>query len=256
MGLSDDTQTSTSTSSTAPTNPAVTATTNNLLGKLDTATNAGVPVFDKSLFAGAGPTTIGAQDASLAAAGNPDYASGVSGAIKSFGNTAAGNDFGMNDPGYARLRQNAIDDALKNVGAGFTASGRFGGGSYTDQATKSAFDAASGLDYANYQNDITRQQQAAALLPSLYGAAQQPSATMGAVGAAQDANSQGALLGENDRFQRKNGNLWDTLGRASSILAGTAGASGNTTTNSTTTPTTPWWQSLGGLGISAAGAFL
>lgn len=252
---SEDTQTSTNTSTTAPTNPQVTATTNNLLTKLDTATNAGVPVFNKSLYSPAGATTQGAWDASLGAAGNPDYANGVKGAIKSFGNTAAGNDFGMNDPGYASLRQNAIDDAIKNVGQGFVTSGRFGGGSYTDQATKSAFGAASGLDYQNYQNDIARQQQAASILPSLYGAAQQPAATQGAVGAAQDANASGILQGANDLFQRQNGAPWDTLARSSSILAGTAGASGNTTTSSETSPATPWWQSLLGAGAVGAGIY-
>lgn len=254
--MGEPTQTTTNVSSTAPTNPQVTATTNNLLTKLDTATNAGVPVFDKSLYSPAGATTTGAWNASLGAAGNPDYANGVSGAIKSFGNTAAGNDFGMNDPGYASLRQNAIDDAIKNVGAGFVTSGRLGGMSYIDDATKSAFNAASGLDYTNHQNDIARQQQAASILPSLYGAAQQPAATQGAVGAAQDANASGILQGANDLLQRQNGAPWDTLARASSILNGTAGASGNTTTNTSTQPTTPWWQSMIGGGIGLAGAFL
>jgi hypothetical protein len=253
---SEPTQTTTNTSTTGSANPQVTATTNNLLSKLDTATNAGVPVFGQSLYSPSGSTTQGAWNGSLAAAANPDYASGVSGAIKSFGNTAAGGSFGMNDPGYATLRQNLIDDTQSNINSQFTNSGRFGGGSHVSSLGEGIGNAVAGLDYSNYQSDIARQQQAAQMLPGLFGAAQQPSATQGAVGAAQDANQQGILQGANDLFQRQNGAQWDTLSRASSILNGTAGAAGTTTTNTSTQPSTPWWQSALGLGIGAAGAFL
>jgi hypothetical protein len=254
--MGERTQTATNTSTTTPTNPHVTATTNNLLSKLDSATNAGVPVNNVSLFSPAGATTQGAWKSSLDAANSPDYMSSVNGAIKSFGNAAAGNDYGMNDPGYAALRQNTIDDTQSAVNGQFNNSGRFGGGTHVGALGEGIAKATSALDYGNFQNDRQWQAQAAGFLPSLYAARQAPSAIMGAVGSAQDANAQGRLLGENDRIQRVQGAPWDTLGRASSILNGTAGASGNTTTNTSTQPQTPWWQSALGLGIGAAGAFL
>lgn len=250
------TNTTSNTSTSTPTNPDVSATTSKLAQKLSGLADQSPAAFSQSLYSPAGGTTQGAWNASLGAAANPNYASGVSGAIKSFGNTAAGNDFGMNDPGYATLRQNAIDDAIKNVGAGFVNSGRFGGGSYTDAATTGAFNAAAGLDYTNYQNDIQRQQQAASILPSLYGAAQQPAATQGAVGAAQDANQQGILQGNADLYTRQQQAPLQWLQGVTSAAAGNASGSGTTTTGTQTTPATPWWQTLGSAALGGASLFL
>lgn len=244
------TNTTTNTTTTAPTNPQVTATTNNLLTKLDTATNAGVPVFNQSLYVPNGATTQQGQNMALSAAGNPDFTSGIGGALKSFGNAAAGNDFGTNDPGYATLRANAANDAQSLINGQFNNSGRFGGGSNAKAVGEGVTNAIAGLDYTNFQNDRNWQTQAAGLLPGLFSANQLPASVYGNVGAAQDQNSNAERQAANDLYQRVNGAPWDTLGRASSILSGTAGSSGNTTTQTQTSPQTPWWQSALGLGVS------
>lgn len=250
------TNTTSNTSTSTPTNPDVNATTSLLAQKLGGLANQSPAAFGSSLYSPSGATTQQGQSMALGAANNSDFTGSVNGAIKSFGNTAAGNDFGMNDPGYATLRQNAIDDAIKNVGAGFVNSGRFGGGSYTDQATKSAFDAASGLDYTNYQNDIQRQQQAAQILPSLYQAGQLPASIYGSVGAAQDANQQGILQGNADLYTRQQQAPLNWLQGVTSAAAGNASGAGTTTTGTQTTPATPWWQTAGSLALGGASLFL
>lgn len=241
--------TNTSTSTTSSSNKNVTATLNNLLGGINTAYKAGAPATPNySTFSPAGATTQGAWASSLGAANNPDYSNSVNAAIKSFGNTAAGNDFGMNDPGYAALRAKAGNDAQSQINQQFNNSGRLGGGSANQAVGEGVTNALAGMDYTNYQNDIARQQAAVGQLGNLYGMAQQPAATQGAVGAAVDSNSQGILSGNYDLAQRQNNNQTDWLAKLSSILSGNAQTAGTTTTNST--PATPWWQSALGIGAS------
>jgi hypothetical protein len=249
------TNTTTSTSSTAPANPDVTATQSKLLKGLQGAYDGGMKVFDKSLYAGTGSNTQAGWDATLAAAQNPAYSGAVNGAIGDFGDIAAGNRFGMNDPGYARLREKAASDALQTVGKSFGASGRFGGGSYLESAGEGVGNAIAGMDYANFQNDQQRQAQAAGMLPGLFQAGLAPGAAMGAVGGAQDADAQARLMGDNDLFRRQNDGNWDTLARSSSILAGTAPVGGMNTTNTQTSPATPWWQTAGA-GVIGLGSMI
>ena len=230
-------------------------------------------------------------------------------------NVAQGGAFGTNDPGYARMRQGALDDALTGVGSSFLTDGRFGSSIMGDAAGEAATETLAGLDYANFQNDQQRQMAAlsaiegqrqqgannraaalsasdaarlnqagarmsalgaqggvaqnqfamgqqgfanaagaAASIPSFYSAMQLPAQTQLGIGQLLDADSLAARQADYDLFRRQNDSGWATLGNASSILAGTAGSSGQQ--QSVTTPTTPWWQSALGLGISAAGAFL
>lgn len=247
------TSTTSNTSSSAPSNPAVTTTQTKLLDGLSGAYDKGMKVFDKPLYAGAGTNTQAGWDTTLAAARNPAYSGAVNGAISDFGDIAAGKRFGMNDPGYAQLRQKAASDALSSVGKSFGNSGRFGGGSYLESAGEGVGNAIAGMDYANFQNDQQRQSQAAQMLPGLYQAGLAPGATMGAVGGAQDANAQASLMAENDKFRRDNDGAWDTLARSSSILAGTAPVGGMTTTGTQTQPETPWWQTAMGYVAGNAG---
>lgn len=252
-GPSDSTQTTSSTSTTAPTNPQVTATTNNLLTKLDTATNAGVPVFNQSLYVPNGATTQQGQGMALSAASNPDFASGIGGAIKSLGNAAAGNDMGQGDAAYATLRAKAGNDALTSVNSVFNNSGRFGGGTNAKAAGEGVTNALAGLDVNQLQNDRNWQAQAAGLLPGLFSASQLPSGIYGAVGNAQDADANAQRQAANDLYQRVNGAPWDTLGRASSVLNGTTANTPQTTQQINTTPSTPWYQTAiaGGLGLGS-----
>jgi hypothetical protein len=61
-----------------------------------------------------------------------------------------------NSAAFKRLRQGVVDDTLSNLGSQFTASGRFGGGSYIDTASEGLGDALAGLDYSNMQNNRYR----------------------------------------------------------------------------------------------------
>ena len=240
------TQTATSTS--GPSNPAVTATQTKLLEGLQGAYDSGVKVFDKPLYPGVGPTTQNAWAETLNAAGNPDYAAGIAGATKDFADIAAGNRFGMDDPGYATLRNKVANDTATKIYGDFNNSGLFGADSNMRAAGEGLGNALAGLDYANFQNDQARQERAASYLPQLFQAGLAPGAAMGAVGSAQDADALAARQAENDLFRRTNDTAWDKLARSSSILSGTAANSGTTTTS--TTPTTPWWQSALGLGVA------
>lgn len=247
MGGSTQQATTTSGSS----NPQINSLVSNLAGKTNAALDAGAPaVFNKSLYGGVGDTTKNSWASVLGAAGNPDYASGIGGAISSLGNAAAGNAYGMNDPGYAALRAKAGDDALTSVNSVFNNSGRLGGGSNVKAAGEGVTNALSGMDYANFQNDRTFQQQAASMLPALFQGAQLPGATQGAVGAAQDADTQASLLGQNDLQQRTGNANTDYLAKITSMLGGQAPAGGQTSTS--TTPSPPWWMGLLGTAASLA----
>lgn len=243
--------TNTTTTQSNPTNPAITATLNKLLGSgggVQGLFDKGPQVFNQSEYAGVGPTTTAAQDASLAAAGNPDYASGVTGALSDQAAKASGQNIGLNDPTYQAMRDKLSSDVMGQVGSSFTNSGRFGGGSYVNAATNDLTGALGGLDYQQVLNGQQQQQQAISNLPGLFSALQAPSATAGAVGGAQDANAQATLSGNADLFNRQNNGQLTLLQQLSGILNGSSPAAGTTTTN--TSPATPWWQSA--LGIGAA----
>lgn len=237
--MGGDTQTTTSTS--APSNPAVDATVTKILGGVNSQLDTSPKVFGESLYGGVGPTTQQGWTSALTAANNPDYTSGIKGAIKSYSDIAAGN-FG-NDP----VRTNLINDVTTNANNSFNASGLFGSDSNQRAVGQ-------GLGAALGQYDQSRQAQAAQLLPSLFQSSLLPSTVQGQIGGAQDANTQAALLGRNDLYRRTNDAQRDNLAWGSSVLTGPASASGTTQTQ--TQPATPWWQSALGLGIGAAGAFL
>jgi hypothetical protein len=243
--------TTTSSSSTAPTNPDVQATASKLAKGIGAEFDKGPQVFGESMFQPAGATTQDAWQKALGAAGNQDYANGVSGAIREFGDIASGNRMGQLDPQYQRLRENAMNDAVTNVGQGFNSAGRFGGGSYIKDATEAAGDTAARMDLARLSQDEANRAQAAGMLPGLFSAAQQPATITGAVGSAQDANQQGILQGRADLQQRQANGWTDLIAKLTSAGAGNAAASGMTTTNNMTKPETPWWQSMMGLGLQA-----
>lgn len=244
MGAS--TQTTTSTNN--PSNPDVNPTVSTLLRGLQGAYGEGVEVFDQSLYPGVGDTTRSAWDSTLSAANNPGYSNALGGAMTEFGDIAQGNRFGMDDPGYATLRNNLANDVLTRTNTSFNNSGLFGSDSNQRAAGEGLGNALAGLDYSNFQSDQARQERALSYLPQIFQASLAPSAAMGAVGSAQDADALATRQGENDLFRRQNDNVWDALARSSSILNGTAGAGGSTQT--TTSPSTPWWQSALGLGLA------
>jgi hypothetical protein len=247
---SEDTQTTSSTSSSAPTNPAVTATTNKLLGGINDAYDAGLKVNPVSLYGGVGDTTKQSWQQALNASANPDYANGVNGAISSFADTAAGKNIGVDAPGYQTIRNKLQNDVLTATNGAFNNSGLFGSDNNQTAAASGLTDSLGALDLQQYNNGIAQQQAAVPILQQLYAASQQPAATAGAVGAAKDADTQATLLGNNDLFRRTNDSQTDLLAKLSSILNGTAATSGNTTTQTNTSPApNPWYAALG-LGAS------
>lgn len=188
------------TSSTQPSNPQVTQTVNQLLGGVRDAYSAGPQVFNQSLYTGQGGNTQAGLAGLLSSAQNPNYfgaandyagdligsgglTGGQQGSIGAVGNiggqymgfaggggpsltestmmdTAMGNRFGMDDPGYAAVRQRLSDDVSREVGQTFTNSGRFGSGSHVDSLTSALTSNLGALDYSNFQNDQNRQMQA------------------------------------------------------------------------------------------------
>lgn len=211
-----------------PSNPDVNPTISRLLqgvqGTYGSTSAAGTPAAMTSGWA-----------SQLSAANNPDYASGVNGAIKDFADVAAGNRFGQDDPGYAAVRQGAIDDTLTNVNSSFLTDGRFGSTVQGEAAGRGVSQTIAGLDYGNQQQDIARQQAAAQMLPSMFAAGQSPGAVQTAVG------------------QQQREAPWYNLGQASAIASGNYGAGGSTSTQ--TQPGAPWWQAPVAIGGTLAGAF-
>jgi hypothetical protein len=228
MGSSTNKTTTTSGSA----SPQVTATVNKLAKGISDAYHPGA-----SSYVAPSSTTTGGWQNSLNAANNPNFASGIAGALSSFGNRAAGNELGQNDPGYAALRAKLTDDTLSNVNSIFTGSGRFGSGSHVNSAASGLADSLAGLDYKQYGDSLARQSEAANMLPQLFAAGQLPSSIQQSVGASMDADKKAQEAG-----------VWDYLNRATGTVTGAAGAAGTSTT--TSTPTAPLWQQLLGVGLS------
>lgn len=241
-------------SSTASNSPQVTALTNQLAGGLSGLVNKGSSVYGSPLYTGLGATTQTGVQNLTNAAGNQNYGTNVNAAMNEFGQIAAGNRFGQAAPGYADLRQNTIDDTLSATNNAFNASGRFGGGANVLAANKGVGQAIAGLDYGNYQNDQQRQMAAAAALPGLFSASLAPGQAQIAAGSIQDQDSLAQRQAQAQLFDAQNNRSWNDYARASSILAGTAGAAGQTTTN--TQPAPSLFQQLLGGGLAIGSAFL
>ena len=220
------------TTTTGSNSPAVTATVNKLATGIGNAYQPG-----GTAYVAPSSTTTGGWAGSLAAANNPAFASGIGGALTSYGNRAAGNELGQNDPGYLALRNKLQNDVTSGVNSSFNNSGLFGSDSNVKSLTSGLTDSLGALDYKQYSDSLARQSEAANLLPSLFAANQLPSSIQQSVGASMDADA-----------KAKEAGIWDYLNRATGTLSGAAGAAGTNTT--TSTPTPPLWQVLLGAGIN------
>lgn len=244
------TNTTTNSSTSGLNNAALNNAVTTIGNQLNTQLGAGSKVFDKSMYPGISSQTQNAANSLYYNPMNSGYSQAVGDTMGEMGAIASGQRFGTNDPSYALMRQNLMDDAVKSVGSAFTSSGRFGGGSYIDTATNSAFDAAAGLDVANRQSDIARQQFATQALPGLYSAGTLPMQAQLQAGQIYDADALATRSAEADLFDRTQNAGWNTLQRGATVLAGTAPSAGTTATNtSTQSQNVPWWQT--GLGIGA-----
>lgn len=312
----------TNTTTTGSADPMVKQTLDQLLGGVQSIWKQGVPTYNHSLYSPAGPTTQnawaqGAGNArSLLQGGGLDTMqrqadSALSGIGRDYGNLGDHNGlttaqqgamsganalggqyaglagaYGQDTPGYANLRSNAANDALSSINGVFNNSGRFGGGSNAKAAGEGVTNALSGLDYANYQNNVNNQYRSLDSQQGVYGnvfnMGQQgvgnqfnalagrtgiqdqlfnngqtaignqnnALATLGGVGAAQDANRQGILTGNANLFNAQHGNRLALLQQLLGGFSGAAPAGGSQTTS----PGVPWWQQIAGLGIAGLGA--
>jgi hypothetical protein len=212
--------------------------------------------FDKPLYAGTGATTDNALSTMLAGANNPAAGQAFGNTFSEVSDIAAGNRFGMNDPGYAALRSGLENDVTTANLSAFNNSGLFGSDSNRTALTKDLTSALGGLDYANFQNDVARQERAQASQAGAFQNTLLPGQTALGIGQLQDQDAQAALQADSDLYLRQQGAPTDFLAKLSSILAGNAASGG--TNSTTTTPIqqpNPLQLLLSG-GLGAAGLFL
>lgn len=159
----------------------------------------------------------GRSDADKAFAGMASGAQDRSLTEQQLMNVAKGGAFGQNAPGYARLRQDALDDALGGVGSAFLTNGRFGSNVMGDAAGEAATGVLAGMDYQNYQNDIGRQERA---LGAIEGQRQQGFQNAFNATGAQDASRlsqigarMGAIGASDQARMAQSGMFMDATGR-------------------------------------------
>lgn len=191
-----------------------------------------------STYVAPSSTTTNSWQQALNAANNGTYTGGLAGALASYGNRAAGNELGLNDPLYQQQRATLTDDVLKTVNGQFNSMGQLGSDQSRTAAARGLADSLGALDTQQRNESYNRQAEGANMLSSLYQASLLPSSITGSVGAAQDADAQAKALGG-----------LDYLGKFMSLLNGASGAAGTTTTTSM-----PWWKVGLGTAATALGA--
>ena len=250
--MNGGTQTTQSTSSTAPSNPMVTATMNQLLTGVQSEYAKGPKVNPELQYAGAGSTTQQGWNSALGAANNQNFTSGLDAAIADQSKVASGDYLNQMDPNAQALIDRTANQTAADINASMGADGAYGSNIHTGALgdTIGALRQQGAMDNRNFQ--YGRQQAAMQNLPQLYSARQLPASTFAAVGGAQDANTQAEIMARNDLFRKQNDAGANWLGQFTSILNGNAQTAGNTTTQTNTTPTPPLWSSLLGLGLAFA----
>ncbi len=249
--------TTTQVASSAPSNPDVNPTLSKLLKGVQSEYDANPKgyFFDKNMYAGTGGTTDNALAGMLSGSQNPMYGQAFGNTFSDMADTAAGGKLGQNDPGYAAVRSNLINDVTTNDLSAFNNSGMFGSDSNRKSLSQGLGAALGGLDMQQYDNSIARQQAAQAGLAGAYGNTMLPQKTALGIGQMQDTDAQAQLQGEADLYTRKMGAPTDFLAKLSSLLAGNAATGGSTSTSSSTVPIqqpNPLQLLLGGgLGIAS-----
>lgn len=188
-----------------------------------------------TLYKGMGTTTRNALDKLLSSSNPSGYSTYLDSAIGDIGSVAAGQRYGEADPGYATLRQNVANDALTSSLSAFNNSGLFGSDSNQLKTSEGVASALAGLDYANFQNDQSRQERAIGMLPGMRDAALAPARTALEVGAAEDADASAVQTAGYNR-------LLEVLG----AFNGSQESAGMK-------EETPWWQQLLGYVAGNAG---
>jgi hypothetical protein len=270
-------------SSTAPSNPQVTTTLNQLLGGVQNAYAAGPTTT------GAGATTQQGWQSALNAANNGNYATGINSALtgtnnllanggltgtqqnaitgsnniaNQYGQLAAQAGQGQNAPGYQAIRNKLSNDVMTGTNAAFNNSGLFGTDNNQTAAALGLTQGLGGLDYSNYQyqqgqQNTDLQNQLAAMNNGASIAQQGTSNTSALAQLLPQIFAGGQLPGQvqqqvgaaqdanTQNLANKNINL---LSQLSSILNGNAQTAGSTTTQ--TSPAPNLLQSILGAGVA------
>lgn len=190
-----------------------------------------------------------------------------------------GTAFDQDAPGYQTLRNKLRDDTATGIYNDFNNSGLFGSDNNLETAGEGIATALAGLDYGNYQNSINNKYRSLDAQRGIFGdtfnmgqtgignqfnALGGQAATAGQqfgmgqtaltnqqgaidalsqIGAAQDANAQGALLGRADLFDRTKSAELDRLAKIGGIFGDPIEAANEA----------PWWQQALGWFANNAG---
>lgn len=217
-------------------------------GDISTVYGKGPQTFDKPLYAGLSDTTKGGL-ASLLGTDTSGLTNGLNGAMDYYSSVARGEQMGVNDPNYNRVRQGVINDTTGAVGSAFTSLGRNASDAHVSTLTNSLADSLAGMDVARLNQDYARRDAATAALPGLYSAMQLPAQTQLGVGQYMDQDAQAKRMAEYDQSQRVNNADYNHLAQYLSLMQG--GAQSGVIQQ----PSNPWLDALG-LGVNLAGAFL
>lgn len=228
----------TNTTSSSLANPLMEQAGNTIGSLLNSQTQAGVKPFTGNLAPDLSGQTMAGVNALSGNPNNAAYGAGITNAINQQAQIAAGN-FGA-DPTRDRL----IDDVSTNTNAILQGSGRFGSGSHENALIDQV-----GGSLAQY--DYGRQQQAIANLPTLYQSSMLPASAQLQAGQIMDSQNLAKANEAARLFDATQNAGWNTLGRAGSIFAGTAPATG---TNTTQSQQQPWWMAPAQIGGTILGA--
>jgi hypothetical protein len=222
------------------------------LGKLTGQLNTKAPVFGESLFAGAGTGTKNAWNQGTSFANSlisgGGYTAPMTTAMGKFGglgDTYKGlaTAYDPNSAAYQTLRGGIRDDVLTDVASLGASNGRYGSTSFNKGAAEGLGQALAGLDYTNMQNDVNNRFRAADSQAGIYSGMfdmgqrgidnrQGAIDALSQIGAAQDANAQGALLGRADLFDRTKNAELDRLIKIGAAFGDPVGAANEA----------PFWQ--------------
>jgi hypothetical protein len=206
-----------------------------IIGNLQTEYAKGPQVFDQSLYKPMSGETTG-----LIGQGLGDINAQRGGVV---GDVAAGQWLGGNANPYfeANLAQSK-DNAMKDVNALFTTSGRFGSGSHVGKAVDTLGNLENTARSQNFENEYARMMGA-------QGALQQGTATGLGYTGMMDADAQAKQLGDFDLFTRQTQAPFQQAGDYLGLLNASANAPG-------VAKEKPWWESVLGAGMGLAGSYL
>lgn len=252
MDTPTKTETQNVVSTSAPTNPDVSATASRLAQLISGASYQTPSTLNENLFTGAGPTTQGAWALGKAAATDPNFTGSIDQGISTLGKTAAGDYVGSVDPNFEAALDRASNGLTADVNASIGADGRYGSNVHTQALTDQVGGMRTNAELANLQQQKQDQLSAIPALTALFSAKQTPAQIMGAIGGAEDANTQGLTQGRYDLQQRQQNALPDWIAKLTSAAAGNSANTGMTSNvmQTNTQPGTPWWLA----GLSALGS--